>query len=280
MSDDDLIRRGDALEFCEMFPYPKAAIAALPAQGVRVKPLVWEPSTINKPWHSAKCPWGWYYAQWDDETQAWFASLEMGGVEAPIILQPQDVVTLEVAKTAAQADYECRIFAALEPAEMAGVDAIKDALASLDMARDKLIAALNAGENDRQLEGRTPDPQERHEAGEQGRSAAAGQHDCPQQQAGQGYTASGGQGPRAVRPVRIDRHEEEMKTKTVTMTRALASFSSAAQHMSYVKLSCPPWETPDEPKTPEPKEKIAGTDQDKRRGPRYLGPYRRDRERD
>ena len=37
-----------------------------------------------------------------------------------------------------------RILAALEPAEMAGVETIKDALASLDMARDKLIAALAA----------------------------------------------------------------------------------------------------------------------------------------
>ena len=35
--------------------------------------------------------------------------------------------------------------AALEPTELAGADAIKDALASLDMARDKLTAALNAG---------------------------------------------------------------------------------------------------------------------------------------
>ncbi len=59
--------------------------AALPARWVGVKPLVWEPSVIGKPWHSAKAPWGWYYAQWDDETQAWFASLEMGEVEAPIL---------------------------------------------------------------------------------------------------------------------------------------------------------------------------------------------------
>ena len=90
--------------------------AALPARGVGVKPLVWEPSAINKPWHSAKAPWGWYYAQWDDETQAWFASLEMGEVEAPIIMSPSDVPTIEAAKAAAQADYEARILAALEPA--------------------------------------------------------------------------------------------------------------------------------------------------------------------
>lgn len=89
--------------------------AALPARWVGVKPLVWEPSVIGKPWHSAKAPWGWYYAQWDDETQAWFASLEMGEVEAPIILSPSDVPTIDAAKAAAQADYEARILSALEP---------------------------------------------------------------------------------------------------------------------------------------------------------------------
>lgn len=87
----------------------------LPARWVGVKPLVWEPSVIGKPWHSAKAPWGWYYAQWDDETQAWFASLEMGEVEAPIILSPPDVPTIDAAKAAAQADYEARILSALEP---------------------------------------------------------------------------------------------------------------------------------------------------------------------
>ena len=89
--------------------------AALPARWVGVKPLVWEPSVIGKPWHSAKAPWGWYYAQWDDETQAWFASLEMGEVEAPVILSPSDVPTIDAAKAAAQADYEARILSALEP---------------------------------------------------------------------------------------------------------------------------------------------------------------------
>lgn len=92
-----------------------SALSAAPVE-VRVKPLEWEPSVIGKPWHSAKAPWGWYYAQWDEETQAWFASLELGEVEAPIILDPSDVPTIEEAKAAAQADYEARIMAALEVA--------------------------------------------------------------------------------------------------------------------------------------------------------------------
>ena len=105
--------------------------AALP----KVKPLVWEPSAINKPWHSAKAPWGWYYAQWDDETQAWFASLEMGEVEAPIILSPSDVPSIDAVKAAAQADYEARILAALEPAPTAAGDreaALREAAAMVE----------------------------------------------------------------------------------------------------------------------------------------------------
>ncbi len=114
----DLIDRAAVLEIVAS-PFTSwsqtfAAIAALPAQGVWVKPLVWEPSVIDKPWHSAKAPWGWYYAQWDDETQAWFASLEMGEIEYPTILDPADVPTLDAAKAAAQADYERRILSALE----------------------------------------------------------------------------------------------------------------------------------------------------------------------
>lgn len=78
-----------------------------------VKPLEWEPSVTGKPWHSAKSPWGFYYAQWDDEIGAWFASLEMGEVEAPIILHPSDVSSIAEAKAAAQSDYERRILSAL-----------------------------------------------------------------------------------------------------------------------------------------------------------------------
>jgi len=53
--------------------------------------------------------------------------------------------------------------------------------------------------------------------------------------------------------------------------------------MMRVSLPCEPWEKADEPEpdpTLEPKEKIAGTDKDKRRGhrsPRHLGPYTRRR---
>jgi hypothetical protein len=70
-----------------------------------------------------------------------------------------------------------------------------------------------------------------------------------------------------------------MKTKTVTMKKATASFSTAAQHESAVTLSCPPWEKLDDTQASEPKEKVAGTIEDQRRGPRHLGPYSRNRKR-
>mgnify|MGYP000379047027 CR=1 FL=1 len=149
MTDDDLIRRGDVLEFCEMFPYPKAAIAALPAQGVRVRALEWADyeeivrDAQSGMHYASRALNGFnaYFVMQDGEQFRWWTS---GHQTDHSVAHP----TFDAAKAAAQADYECRIFSALEPAEMAGVDAIKDALASLDMARDKLIAALNAGEND------------------------------------------------------------------------------------------------------------------------------------
>lgn len=153
MSDDDLIRRGDAMAAVTqtairwsvtgepaILVSTKAAISALPAVVPGVKALEWEPSVIGKPWHSAKSPWGFYYAQWDDETQAWFASLEMGEVEAPIILSPSDVPSLEAAKAAAQADYEARILAALAPTDAA--DAVEAHDEQLGVWADELMADL------------------------------------------------------------------------------------------------------------------------------------------
>ena len=88
-----------------------------------VKPLVWDPSVIGRPWHSAQAPWGVYYAQWDDEIGSWFASLELGEVDAPIILQPSDVETIDAAKAAAQADYARRLLPTLTLRSVAEVRA-------------------------------------------------------------------------------------------------------------------------------------------------------------
>ena len=103
----------EARKEIEALAAENARLASSEPACAAVKPLAWEPSINNRPWHSAKAPWGWYYAQWDDETEAWFASLEMGEIEEPIILLPSDVPTIDDAKAAAQADYEARILSAI-----------------------------------------------------------------------------------------------------------------------------------------------------------------------
>lgn len=68
-----------------------------------------------------------------------------------------------------------------------------------------------------------------------------------------------------------------MRVRRVTITRAAASFSTAASHVSDVSLPCEPWETPYErpSEAGESTEATAGEVEDKRRGPRHLGPYTR-----
>ncbi len=48
--------------------------------------------------HSGK-----YYVQWDDEAGAWYASLELGDDENPIIIDPGDLPDISSAQSAAQA---------------------------------------------------------------------------------------------------------------------------------------------------------------------------------
>ena len=84
----------------------------------KVKPLVWLPSPDGmSDSFSAKVSFGAYFVRFDDETNAWFASLEIGEFDDPLILDPSDVATSEAAKAAAQRDYEARILSALEPAD-------------------------------------------------------------------------------------------------------------------------------------------------------------------
>ena len=117
----DLIRREDALKAIhdalvvnpardEARKLAGYVVSALPAVQPKVKPLVW---ASEGPWDKAPCSYGDYYIQYDDETQAWFAALELGEVESPIILSPSDVPNWGDAEAAAQADYEARILSAL-----------------------------------------------------------------------------------------------------------------------------------------------------------------------
>lgn len=119
MSDNDLIRRGDALAAVQGFGYgwhAEEVIAALPAVTVGVRKLVWEGdghwhSGDNEGWlEEANTPFGWGYAiEFGTTRQSpWVVSNTFGetltGFDDP-----------DAAKAAAQADYEQRILAALEP---------------------------------------------------------------------------------------------------------------------------------------------------------------------
>jgi hypothetical protein len=68
-----------------------------------------------------------------------------------------------------------------------------------------------------------------------------------------------------------------MRTKTVTLSRASASFSTAASHQSFVTLPCPPWETPTERAAETLVEAGDRASDGKRRDPRHIGAYKRGR---
>jgi hypothetical protein len=107
MSDDDLIRRGDALAACSLHNSARAAeqtIAALPAvaPAVRVKPLVWVRMVSGA--LKADTP----LARYIVSGGCWSLWTHTHG-ETKHSANEQD------AQAAAQADYEARILAALEP---------------------------------------------------------------------------------------------------------------------------------------------------------------------
>ncbi len=113
------------------------AEAALPAQGWRVKPLVWETHWTGG-WQRefAKTPVGLEYHVND---QGWWF--------------PADNLRIcadrQKAKAAAQADYEARILAALEPAEAGGVEVDWGA----DVGREVLSSPVDAGGVEAMAEG-------------------------------------------------------------------------------------------------------------------------------
>jgi hypothetical protein len=107
MSDDDLIKRGDALNavFTSDFRHEAHdAIAALPAQGVRVKPLVWEPWNLGI--SQAASVFGTYHT-WG------------GYWRAPNMGRGQEADDPEAA---AQADFAARILAALAGAQVVAAE--------------------------------------------------------------------------------------------------------------------------------------------------------------
>ena len=159
MSDNDLIRRGDAIAAIETCGDPAVTEAlgqllccsgnmcgcrgatveelilhdlrALPAVQVTVKPLEWKlATTVYDPGeaYEAICPVGVYVVAQDEDSPSLF-NVEYGvGPDTfhkgqPLLLNV--VPTIEAAKTAAQADYDARILAAIEPAPVTPAEAVK-----------------------------------------------------------------------------------------------------------------------------------------------------------
>lgn len=153
MSDDDLIRRGDALNavFTSDFRHDAhAAIAALPAQGVRVRALEWADyeeivrDAQSGMHYASRALNGFnaYFVMQDGEQFRWWTS---GHQTDHSVAHP----TFDAAKAAAQADYERRILAALAPAS-GGVDAlVKAAEEAAEVVHKAYVSAtmeaVNAG---------------------------------------------------------------------------------------------------------------------------------------
>jgi len=106
MSDDDLIRRGDALaaiQFGDTVTKLQARISALPARGVGVKPLVWTGTTSG----TSRFP------AWKSDAGRIVFNRHTGWY----VYKGTEFPDLPAAKAAAQADYEARILAALAPTD-------------------------------------------------------------------------------------------------------------------------------------------------------------------
>lgn len=116
MSDNDLIRRGDAIALtCDPFgaeTVTSQAITALPAVQPTVKPLVWmdfsDRGAKAQAWNEAN----YMIQRWS--VGRWEVNASYPGYGAPIDRICQFHPTLEAAKAAAQADYEARILSALD----------------------------------------------------------------------------------------------------------------------------------------------------------------------
>jgi hypothetical protein len=178
---DDLIKRGDALNACDIGPcdewsdftksgYNLAAedckrnIAALPAVTVNVNALVWEKDSLKGSYPTRfranmPCKSGDYSVAGSERANLWQWFRNGYFVDGHQTYEP---MTLNAAKAAAQADYKARILAAIdtqtEPRDAAVarlVEAASEQLAYMDMCGDKgdlernlraAIAAVKGGE--------------------------------------------------------------------------------------------------------------------------------------
>lgn len=150
MSDNDLIRRGDALALppydgdgdpAGMFDHHIFAklsdIRALPAVQVTVKPLEWHNFDAWTHWAEGVC--GTYHVE--ERNGYWQVELRGGGLVHGVT-QTDDTTPadLDAAKAAAQADYEARIRSALTIAPAPDTEKV----AALVDAADAILNAYSA----------------------------------------------------------------------------------------------------------------------------------------
>lgn len=121
MSDDDMIRRGDAIlavtaadKECLGANGAREFIRAIPAVTVGVRPLVWRDDGTNG--HETDHAFGFYEVYPSPEGDM----LSRDGVDSGVF------PTLEAAKAAAQADYDARIRSALTAQPSPDVEALVD----------------------------------------------------------------------------------------------------------------------------------------------------------
>ena len=146
--------------------YIRADLAAVQPAQVRVKPLVWHNFDAWTHWAEAVC--GTYHVE--ERNGWWQAELRVGGL-VHFVTKTDDTLQaeLEAAKAAAQADYEARILAAIEPQPISKSADLHDPRDEVtDAARDVLA------ERQRQInaEGWTQGHDDRHAPGELAGAAA------------------------------------------------------------------------------------------------------------
>lgn len=105
----------------------RADLAAIQPAQVRVKPLVWGGVTDWREctkFEAAALGGKYFVADLDKDSGIYSAGIDLGGLAFVMLLEPDEKFggkkprsfpTIEAAKAAAQADYEARILAALEP---------------------------------------------------------------------------------------------------------------------------------------------------------------------
>lgn len=142
MSNDEWSKEyADDPDFYDTVEYIRADLAQ-PDLCAVVKPLEW----INKndEWACAETPFGNYHVQYDDDTEAWWASFE-GTDPDPRLIDPVDVSTKQDAVDIANADWASLIASLVSIRTAAEVR--EDIIAKIQTRIDTLTPAMSPEED-------------------------------------------------------------------------------------------------------------------------------------